>query len=139
MISEKLLSDIYEKQKNTTLALSHFKLYNQAKDSLINEENTRKSVEAEMNFDFEKRELLHKKEIEKKEVLLEEQSKQSKLQLFFAGLFGLLLFGIGFLIYNRMQLKKTLTLQKELAEYEQKALHLQMNPHFVFNLSLIHI
>ena len=32
-----------------------------------------------------------------------------------------------------MQLKKTLTLQKELAEYEQKALHLQMNPHFVFN------
>ena len=133
MISEKLLSDIYEKQKNTTLALSHFKLYNQAKDSLINEENTRKSVEAEMNFDFEKRELLHKKEIEKKEVLLEEQSKQSKLQLFFAGLLGLLLFGIGFLIYNRMQLKKTLTLQKELAEYEQKALHLQMNPHFVFN------
>jgi len=37
------------------------------------------------------------------------------------------------LIYNRLQLKKTLTLQKELAEYEQKALHLQMNPHFVFN------
>ena len=41
--------------------------------------------------------------------------------------------GIIFLIYNRSQLKKTLTLQKELAEYEQKALHLQMNPHFVFN------
>jgi LytS/YehU family sensor histidine kinase len=40
---------------------------------------------------------------------------------------------MGFLIYNRYQLKKTLTLQKELAEYEQKALHLQMNPHFVFN------
>ena len=32
-----------------------------------------------------------------------------------------------------MQLKNNLTLQKELAEYEQKALHLQMNPHFVFN------
>ena len=26
-----------------------------------------------------------------------------------------------------------MTLQKNLAEYEQKALHLQMNPHFVFN------
>ncbi len=45
----------------------------------------------------------------------------------------MLLFGIIFLIYNRNQLKKTLTLEKELAEYEQKALHLQMNPHFVFN------
>jgi LytS/YehU family sensor histidine kinase len=32
-----------------------------------------------------------------------------------------------------MQIKRRLTLQKEVAEYEQKALHLQMNPHFVFN------
>lgn len=32
-----------------------------------------------------------------------------------------------------MQVKRRLTLQKEVAEYEQKALHLQMNPHFVFN------
>lgn len=133
MLSEKLISDVYAKQNNTELALTHYILYSTAKDSLINEENTRKSVEAEMNFDFEKREVLQKKELEKKEILLAEQSKQSKMQLFFATLFGLLLFGIGFLIYNRIQLKKTLTLQKELAEYEQKALHLQMNPHFVFN------
>ena len=53
--------------------------------------------------------------------------------MLFAGLFVLLLFGIAFLVYNRRQLKKTLTLQRDLAEYEQKALHLQMNPHFVFN------
>jgi len=32
-----------------------------------------------------------------------------------------------------MQVKRRLTLKKEVAEYEQKALHLQMNPHFVFN------
>lgn len=133
MLSEKLISDIYSKQNNLNQAFLHYKLYNQAKDSLINEENTRKSVEAEMNFEFEKREVLHKKELEKKEILLQEESKRNKMQLFFAVLFGLLLFGIGFLIYNRIQLKKTLTLQKELAEYEQKALHLQMNPHFVFN------
>jgi tetratricopeptide (TPR) repeat protein len=133
MVCEKLLSDCYSKQNNTALALSHYKLYNKAKDSLVNEENTRKSVEAEMNFEFEKREAIHKKELENKELLLQEESKRSKLQLFFALLFGLLLFGIGFLIYNRIQLKKTLVLQKELAEYEQKALHLQMNPHFVFN------
>lgn len=37
------------------------------------------------------------------------------------------------LFYNRRQVKRRLTLQKEVAEYEQKALHLQMNPHFVFN------
>lgn len=133
VISEKLLSDIYTKQNKPLLALTHFKLYSQAKDSLTNAENIRRSVEEELNFDFEKREAIHQKEIEKRDLLLKEESKRNTLQLFFAAIFGLLLFGIAFLIYNRRQLKKTLTLQKELAEYEQKALHLQMNPHFVFN------
>ncbi len=133
MVSEKLLTDCYSKENNASLALFHYKLYNKVKDSLVNEANTRKSVEAEMNFEFEKKEAIHKKEIENKELLLKEESKRSKLQLFFSLLFGVLLFGLGFLIYNRIQLKKTLVLQKELAEYEQKALHLQMNPHFVFN------
>jgi tetratricopeptide (TPR) repeat protein len=133
VIAEKLLSDVYKQQNNAGLALQHFELYSQAKDSLTNEENIRKGVEASMNFEFDKREVIQKEEIEKKNLLLKEQSKQNKLQLFFAGLFALMLAGIGFLFYNRLQLKKTLTLQKELAEYEQKALHLQMNPHFVFN------
>ncbi|RKS01828.1 tetratricopeptide repeat protein [Flavobacterium sp. 102] len=133
VLSEKLLSDIYQKQNNSVLALQHFKLYSQAKDSLTNEENIRRSVEEELNFDFEKREAIQQKEIEKRDLLLKEESKRNTLQLFFAAIFGLLLFGMAFLIYNRIQLKKNLTLQKELAEYEQKALHLQMNPHFVFN------
>jgi tetratricopeptide (TPR) repeat protein len=133
MLAEKLLSDLYSKQNNAAQSLLHFKRYSELKDSLINKENTRKSVEAELNFEFEKKEALHKKELEKKELLIQEQSKRSEMQLIFAILLALMLFGIGFLIYNRIQLKKTLTLQKELAEYEQKALHLQMNPHFVFN------
>jgi tetratricopeptide (TPR) repeat protein len=133
VVAEKLLSAIYDQQGNASQSLVHFKLYSQAKDSLTNAETIRKSVESAMNFEFEKREVLQKEEHEKRELVLKEQAKQNKMQLIFAGLFALLLAGIGFLFYNRMQLKKTLTLQKELAEYEQKALHLQMNPHFVFN------
>jgi len=133
VVAEKLLSAIYDQQSNTAQSLLHFKLYSQAKDSLTNAETIRKSVESAMNFEFEKREVIQQEELQKKELLLQEQAKQNKLQLLFAGLFALMLAGIGFLFYNRMQLKKTLTLQKELAEYEQKALHLQMNPHFVFN------
>lgn len=132
-LAEKLLSEVYEKLNNPNQAFIHFKLYKTAQDSLINHENIRKSVQAEMNYEFEKKEVLQKKELEKKELLLAEQSKRHTLQTTFIGLFVLLLMGIAFLIYNRLQLKKTLTLQKELAEYEQKALHLQMNPHFVFN------
>lgn len=133
MSSEKMLSNIYQKQNNPSEALKHFQLYSVAKDSLTNHENIRLSVQAEMNFDFEKREALQKEEHEKKELLFSEKSKRTTLIAVFSALFFLLLFGIGFLIYNRKQLKKSLTLQKELAEYEQKALHLQMNPHFVFN------
>ncbi len=132
-ISEKLLSDIYSKQGNSIQAFAHYKLYSKANDSLINQVAIRKSVEEEMNFEFEKKQALHKEDLEKKEILLKEQSKRNKMQLLFSVLLTLLLFGITFLIYNRKQLKKTLTLQKELAQYEQKALHLQMNPHFVFN------
>ncbi len=132
-ISEKLLSEIYTKSGNPILALDHYKVYAAIKDSLFKENDIRKSVEASMNYEFEKKELIQKEENEKRELLLKEEAKSSKMKLLFGVLIGLLLVGIGFLIYNRNHLKKTLTLQKELAEYEQKALHLQMNPHFVFN------
>lgn len=133
VLSENLLSKIYEQKGDLNKSLEHFKSYSIAKDSLTNYENIRKTVQSEMNFEFEKRESLHKKEQQQKEILLKEQAKRHTLQLVFGGLFLLLTVGLGFLFYNRNQLKKNLTLQKNLAEYEQKALHLQMNPHFVFN------
>ena len=131
--AEKRLSEIYEKQNNTSESLKHFKLYSIAKDSVANSENIRNGVRTEMNFEFDKKQTLQKQEQEKREVVYQEQSKRHQQQIFFIFLFVLLAFGIVFLIYNRLHLKKTLTLQKELAVYEQKALHLQMNPHFVFN------
>ena len=133
MLCEKLISDIYSKKGDASQALLHFKNYSELKDELINEENIRKSVESSMNYEFEKKEILQKEAQEKKEFLIHEEAKSFKLKMLFGTLIGLLVLGIIFLIYNRNQLKKTLTLQKELAEYEQKALHLQMNPHFVFN------
>lgn len=131
--AEKQLSLIYEKLGKPSEALQHYKLYNIAKDSVSNHENIRNSVRAEMNFEFEKKEALQKKEQEKIEIIFNEKVKRHQQQVLFIVLLIFLLCGIIFLIYNRMQLKKHLTLQKELAEYEQKALHLQMNPHFVFN------
>ncbi len=133
IVAEKLLSEIYSKNGNTDQAFFHYKKYSTAKDSLQIKNDVRKAVEATMNYEFEKKELLQKEENQKRELLLKQEAKSNNLKLLFGALIALLLFGIGFLIYNRSQLKKTLTLQKELAEYEQKALHLQMNPHFVFN------
>lgn len=131
--SEKSISALYEKQGNYKEALRHYKLYSAAKDSVNNAESIKNMVREEMNYEMERKAALQKTEAEKKEAIYQEQSKRHRQQMLFAGLFVLLLFGIAFLVYSRRQLKKTLTLQRDLAEYEQKALHLQMNPHFVFN------
>ena len=120
--SEKLLSELYGFLNNPEQSFLHYKQYIVAKDSITDQSNSKKIIEAEMNFEFKKKEAL----------LIEKNKRQTQLVLF-SVLGGLLLFGLLFVLYNRRQIKRRLTLQKEVAEYEQKALHLQMNPHFVFN------
>lgn len=132
-LSEKQLRDIYEASGNYNLALHHAKEYDTYKDSLINYREIRKSVQSEMDFEFEKKEALHKEQQQKQEALFIEKSKRHRQQFIFGTISVMLCLGLAFLFYNRNQIKKSLTLQKSLAEYEHKALHLQMNPHFVFN------
>ena len=120
--SEKLLSEIYGFLNNPTESLVHFKNYVAARDSIANQENNKKFAQAEMDFEYKQ-----------KEALLAEKGKRQTQLTIFTILGTLLLLGLILVIHNRMQVKRRLTLQKEVAEYEQKALHLQMNPHFVFN------
>lgn len=120
--TEKLLSELYESSNNAEEALKHYKNYITARDSIHNQETNMKFARAEMGY-----------ELKKKEALLSEAHKREIQFVVFSILGGLLLIVLGLVIYNRMQVKRQLTLKKEVAEYEQKALHLQMNPHFVFN------
>jgi tetratricopeptide (TPR) repeat protein len=120
--SEKLMSDLYDVQNQPQLSLHHYKNYIIARDSLNNLESTKKFDYAEMDFEYQK-----------KEALFQEKNKREHLLLVFSIIGTLLIIGLIFLLINRYQVKRRLTLQKEVAEYEQKALHLQMNPHFVFN------
>lgn len=120
--SEKLVSELYGALNNTQESFRHYKNYIVARDSIINQENARKFAQAEMDFEYRK-----------KEALLAEQSERNQLLLVFSTVAALLVITLALVIYNRRQVKRRLTLQKEVAEYEQKALHLQMNPHFVFN------
>ncbi len=130
---EENLSKIYEKKGNLKEALKHYKLYSVAKDSITNEETIKNSIRAELNFDFDRKEMLQKEAQMKRDIVFAEEAKSQKWKILYSVLLALFASGIAFLMYNRTQLKKTLTLEKELAIYEQKALHLQMNPHFIFN------
>jgi len=120
--SEKLLSELHETLNHPKESLEHYKNYIVARDSIANQEASKKFAMAEMNYEYKK-----------KETLLSEQNKRQLQFIIFSIIGGLLLIGLVLVIYNRMQVKRRLTLKKEVAEYEQKALHLQMNPHFVFN------
>lgn len=122
MNCEKLLSEISDKKGNKEQAFLHLKNYNIAKERLSKAENAKERLKAELNFEFEK------KQIENKE-----KADWEKVKWIFGFLLlTTILIGI-FFFYRNKEREKTLLLQKQLAEFQHKALHLQMNPHFVFN------
>src|SRR5690606_37843530 len=121
--SEKSISSIYEKSGNYAEALKHYKKYSAAKDSINNAESIKAMVREGMNYEMERKAELQKAENDKQRALYLEKSKRNRQLILFGALSVVFVLGIVFLIYNRRQLKKTLTLEKDLAEYEQKALH----------------
>jgi len=122
MKAEKLLSEIYDKQGNQKMALVHLKNYDLEKDKLETVENEQLRLKTELNFEYEKSEL------EKKEM-----KTRGKLLLVIIAVVLISLFCGLFFHHRNKEREKTVQLQKQLAEFEHKALHLQMNPHFVFN------
>lgn len=120
--SEKLLSELYGFKNNLTLSFQHYKKYIAARDSIVNQENSKKMLRSEMESEYKR-----------KTAVLSEKAKRNTQLILFSVIGLFLLAGLIFVMYSRRQIKRRLTLQKEVAEYEQKALHLQMNPHFVFN------
>ncbi len=119
------LSELFEAKGNIQQSFDHFKKYSQQKDSLINEENTRKITEADLNYTFQKKQL-------ENEAVISAANTQKWIIILIAILMLISLFSY-YLWKSKKQVKQKLLLEKELLEYEQKALHLQMNPHFVFN------
>ncbi|MDP9957059.1 tetratricopeptide (TPR) repeat protein [Epilithonimonas hungarica] len=119
---EKLLSEIYDKKGDQQQALSHLKNYDIEKEKFDVVRNEQQRLKTELNFQYEKEQL------EKRENASRERLKG----FFIIALVGVFLLGT-FLYYRNREKQKTILLQKQLAEFEHKALHLQMNPHFVFN------
>ncbi len=117
-------SELYEKTDRPALALEHYKLFIQYRDSINNEENTKKTVRLEMNFDFEKKESAAKLEQEKKDAITKEESQKQKIIIY--SVCAILILVIVFAIYSyrsfRQKQKANLeiTLQKQIIEEKQK-------------------
>ncbi|ASK31696.1 hypothetical protein CEY12_16945 [Chryseobacterium sp. T16E-39] len=122
MNGEKLLSDIFDKKGNKEQAFIHLKSYNTAKEKLSKIENAKERLKTELNFEFEK-----------KQIEQNEKADWEKVKLIFAVLISATVLAGLFFFYRNKEREKTNLLQKQLTEFQHKALHLQMNPHFVFN------
>ena len=112
-------------------SLKHFKLFSLYKDSLYNEEVTKKIVQTQLQFDFDKKEASLKAEQERKSLIVQKEiEKQRLLRNSFISGFIFVLF-IAFLLYRSRQIKQrtntelikknsVISLQKELVELKNR-------------------
>lgn len=118
-----LVSEIYEEINDGKSAIKYYKEYVIQKDSMFNEENTKRLVKSEMNFEFEKKSVLAKAEQQKKDAIALEQIKQQKAQrnYFIIGFILILIVAIIVFISYRQKKKANIhiTEQKQIAERQK--------------------
>ncbi len=103
---EEALSDLYEQTKDHEKALEHYKKYTVVKDSIFNEENTKKSTRLEMNFEFEKQATLTA-------AIAAEHSAKQKVIIWSVAISLFLTFGIAVVIFRSLRITRK---QKHLIE-----------------------
>lgn len=126
-----LLEEIYLKEEKYNKAHEMLKLSVKMRDSISNDETHKSIVKKQLQYEFEKREVISKAEQEKRELTYQATSKQQKIIIIasIAGLILCLLFGI--FIYNRFKVtqkqnviiqeqKKVVEEQKHIVEIHQK-------------------
>jgi tetratricopeptide (TPR) repeat protein len=105
-------------------SLSHLQLQSAWRDSMINEENTRKTVGVEMSYAFDKKENEDRIQQEKIEALAAEDNRKNSILLTGAVALAVLLAGFSFTIYRNDRRKKLanqeLSQQKKIMEEHQK-------------------
>jgi tetratricopeptide (TPR) repeat protein len=116
-------------------AYQNHKLFILYRDSLTNEENTKKIIQVQMQYEFDKKEDSLTNQQLLTQIKLDTQKKQE--YLYWGGL--ALLATLGFFIFLSLRNQKKVNRlmidvnAKEKAELELQSLRAQLNPHFMFN------
>ena len=118
------LSEVYGKLNKWDLSLLNYKKYIKAQDSIFNQDNTKKMVRLEMNYEFDKKEASTKIEQQKKEVDAQAESKKQKIIIL--SIAAILILVLVFAIYvfrslkERQRINVEITHQKHTIEEKQK-------------------
>jgi len=102
MEAERVLSDIYLAEGSIGEAMEHYKNYTHLQDSIYGPKNTKKVVQAQLNYEYEIKQAQEKVEREKEEAIYKARIQfQSILLICLLVIVGLLIF-----LYNRLRLIK---------------------------------
>lgn len=90
------LAAMNENTGDYKLAYRNYKMHILYRDSLLNEENTKKTVQSQMQYEFDKKEALTKAEQEKKDAIAQQKMirQRNVRNATFAGLAGVLAFAV---------------------------------------------
>lgn len=121
----KTYSLIFEETGRHKEALQLYKEYINARDSLVNEENTKKTVQTQMQYEFDKKEAATAAENSRREAVAAAESRKQRIILFAISGFGLLLLVLAGVIFRSLRINqkknRIISLQKEAVE-KQKAI-----------------
>ena len=118
------LAELQNKTGNYKQALDSYKQFIIYRDSLLNEENTKKSVQTQMNYEFAKKENETKAEQDKKDLIVEKEKQKQKITIVSVsvGLILVLVLALVILRSLRQNQKKNkiITEQKEIVEHQKE-------------------
>jgi signal transduction histidine kinase len=121
------LYDYYKNNNNYRLALLYFTTFKNIEDSIIAEENSRKVMEIQMNYEISRKDQ-QIQSIENKMLVLEQEKeiqalelnrKQSMIYFFLFASFLLLIIGILFFQQYRLKRRNSIILQEKIAVSEE--------------------
>lgn len=118
------LSELYEKTNKYELSLINYENYMKIQDSIFNVGNTKKEVQLEMNFEFEKQQAIETLEQEKIESVRKAESKKQQIILW--SIVSVLILVLGFTFYvfkiykEKNKINLEITHQKHIIEEKQK-------------------
>lgn len=113
------LSELYEKTHKPQKALLSYKSYIKYRDSLYNDENTKKIIRSELNFNYEKKQQLNQLEQEKKDAIQKEKLQTKNIVLYGTIIIIFLLAAFSFIMFNNYSHNKK---QSQLIEQKNKEL-----------------
>ena len=119
-----LLSILYEQTSDFKKSLNYYHKFISIRDSIYNEENLKNTVQTQLQFDFEKKEMIVKKEQEERDIEAKAESKKQKWILILVSCILMLVIVFAVITYrgylNKQKAFKIISQQKLEVEKQSK-------------------